>query len=42
MIAQGVFIKTGEGAVMIAGSIKHEWEPDLHLVPIPLVSNRSH
>lgn len=21
--------------------IKHEWEPNLHLVPIPLVSNRS-
>ena len=23
------------------GGIKHEWEPNLHLVPIPLVSYRS-
>jgi len=27
--------------VSVLRGIKHEWEPNLHLVPIPLVSYRS-
>jgi len=29
------------GGIWDGRGIKHEWEPNLHLVPIPLLNNRS-